>query len=253
MPTYLVIGDDYEKITDKNISFSFTDFCQKILENPEFLASDTQVILGQGLSAIDREFLSTKIEKIGNVRLVNPISLATLSLTHKVSLDNILISSPKKTGNKEYTFDLIIGDKIDRLSDHVTGLHIGAMLIMEAGRQATIAILELTYCNEDNDSYGLILDRFDSQFSEYLFPLPTTLRTVVHQHSSPEERNISTTVEVFVIQTDQQVGLIKLHVTLCSKKVLNKIEEKKSKIAINKLVKIVDDETAQFHSVALAD
>lgn len=231
---YVVVGNGYEKFADQPDVFTVTEFYENMEKCGEWPESDSSIVIGQGIGMRDREFIDDCLKERNIGRLYSIPPIASLDETHKHSEENVLITAPEKLGKLHYSFDLAITDKIDRLSDHVTGRHVGAMLLMEASRQATVAVLDHEYNSVAEQPYGLILERFDSQFSGYLFPLPATLRTVIEE-KKVSAKSISVSVVTTVTQCGAEIGVLRLDVMLCGTPILGKIEEKKSQLAVKQL------------------
>lgn len=249
IPFYIIVGDDYREFAEQENVFSLSDFYEKLLKDQCWPERQGTVLLGQGVSYHDREFIERTLkERQLNAYLPLP-PVADLSDTHKRTQENVLISVPKKYSRFNYGFDFSLTDKADRLSDHVTGKHIGAMLLMEAARQATIAVLEDEYCRSSDSSFGLILDRFDSQFSGYLFPLPTSLNTTIEELRS-SSKNITVVVKTTAIQCGAVIATISLDVTLCVSRVLSKIEGRKAQSAVKELTLAHLNDTSQKINIA---
>ncbi|NTS75307.1 hypothetical protein HR060_00390 [Catenovulum sp. SM1970] len=232
---YIIVGDDYEEFAKQNHVYTVSDFYKKVTEHTDWPHQHANIIIGQGINYHNRKFIEELLveRKIEHIQSIPPI--AKLSDTHKCTEENVLITAPEKLGKLSYGFNLSITDKVDRLSDHVTNQHVGAMLLMEAARQATIVVLELEYCQ--NASFGLILDNFVSNFNEYLFPLPTSLQTTIIE-KKVSSKNITVEVRTSITQTDTHIGTISLDVTLCDSKILGKIESRKSQGAVKALSEI---------------
>lgn len=231
---YVVVGNDYKEFADQPDVFTVTQFYEHMQQRGDWPETDASIVIGQGIGMRDREFIHgcLKEKSIGRLHAIAP--LASLDETHKHSEENVLITAPQKLGKGQYGFGLAITDKVDRLSDHVTGRHVGAMLLMEAARQATIAVLDHEYNEGAEQPFGLILDRFDSQFSGFLFPLPATLHTVIEE-KRVASKNISVAVVTTVTQCGAEIGVLTLDVTLCGKPLLGKLEDKKAQSAIRQL------------------
>lgn len=246
---YIIVGDDYVHFSDQNSIYTVSDFYRKMLEDAKWPESSANMILGQGISYHDREFIDHATKRRNAERLFPLPAIASLDDTHKRTDENVLISQPLKLGKLRYGFDLTITDKSDRLSDHVTGKHVGAMLLMEAARQATIAVLEREYCRKSSEKFGLILDRFDCQFDGYLFPLPTSLDTTIEELKvSP--KNITVVVKTVVSQADCQIAAIGLDVTLCASQVLDKIESRKAQTVVKRLCQSLEESQEQQLDIA---
>jgi hypothetical protein len=236
---YIIVGDDYKSFAQQTGVFTVSHFYQHMLEDQAWPETGAKVILGLGIGYNDRDFIASALAKrdVSDFRSIPPV--ASLQDTHKHTNENIMITQPRKLGRLLYEFDLSITDKIDRLSDHVTGKHVGAMLVMEAARQATIVVLEEAYCKATEEKFSLVLDKFESKFDAYLFPLPTTLTTSIYEIKvSP--KNICVIVTSVVKQAGNEIATISLDVTLCSANTLGKIEERKSQTAVRDLLKFLE-------------
>ena len=228
---FIIVGDDYKGFAQQAGVFTVSAFYQMMLDDQSWPDSSAQIILGQGIGYNDRDFIASALAKRGVENFYPYASLASLQDTHKRSNENVMITEPRKLDRLAYEFDLTITDKVDRLSDHVTGKHVGAMLLMEAARQATIVVLEEAYSKLSGEKFSMVLDKFESKFEAYLFPLPTTLTTRIYEIKvSP--KNICVIVTSVVTQGGNEIAIISLDVTLCVSQTLDKIEERKAQSAV---------------------
>lgn len=231
----IVVGDIYSSFSNQSNVLTETDVIER-MQQGNFGFSE--IICGQGL----RQGSITTIQHLAQVRAIACVSfprpLASRELTHKSNPDNILISKPLSLGDSTYEFQLVVADAVDRLSDHVTGEHLGAMLLIEAARQAGIATLELAFPNEEGSSWGFVLHSFNTSFIQYAFPLPT--RVVIHIAEDVSEgarqRKISLDVKHF--QQDQCVSVMTIGVSLYQKKLLTKLERMRSHDITQKLLDV---------------
>jgi hypothetical protein len=247
--TFIIVGDDYKNFALQDDVFTISSFFEKVNQQKDWLSKDHNILMGQGISYQDREYLDSFLESRGVRNTHSLAPTASLSDTHKRSDENVLVSDPQRLGKLDYMFDLNLTDKVDRLSDHVTGKHVGAMLLMEAARQATIVALEYEYCKESEQKLSLILDRFNSKFDGYLFPLPATLHTTIEELKITD-KTITVVVNTNVSQSGASIGDISLNVTLFNSEVLDKIEERKSQTAVQELLKIMTQSEEKELSIA---
>lgn len=230
----IIVGNDYSKFAALPDVYTLAGFLQKAIDTPGWPAAPAQAMLGQGLSGDDRAFLAEYLAQ-RQVRCSNADQVpASLQETHKHSVENVLITRPRKLGERRYACELVITDKIDRLSDHVTGRHVGAMLLMEAARQATIVAIERSVCVPRQEGYGLILKRFDANFGVYLFPLPATLVTEMHVRDESAS-NLAVSVVTTVSQGGSQIAELTLDLTLCPQPSLDKVESRLAQTAFGKV------------------
>lgn len=246
---YIIVGNDYNKFSSQDHVYTTSEFYQQMTENTDWPNKSANIIIGQGINYHDRKFLEESLiaRNIENFQSIPPI--ADLTDTHKQTDENVLITAPHKLGKLNYGFDLSITDKVDRLSDHVTNQHVGAMLLMEAARQATIVVLEYEYCKDSNISFGLVLDKFESKFDEYLFPLPASLNTTIIENKV-STKSISVEVKTTIMQVGTKIGTISLDVTLCNSKILAKIEGRKSQGVVKALSQMTENNLEQELEIA---
>jgi hypothetical protein len=220
----IVVGDIYQSFAKKEYVIKETDMSAQLINGSiEF----DSIILGQGLSkSIDKLLALAKSQ--GVECLTQQLELATPRLTHKSKAENILISKPVNICDRQYKFQLIIGSDLDRLSDHVTGEHIGAMLLIEAARQGGIGVLELEFPETEEDAWGYILHKFDTEFSQYAFPIPTDIYISVEEDNVKNANQRSISLGVRFYQNTSCISEMTIGVQLLRKKLLKKIEHKKS-------------------------
>ncbi len=233
---HIIVGDDYWKFADGVNVTTVTTFYEKQSSYTAGSLKGHKIYLGQGLSTAIRDNLIRHLENLGADDIIFPEDAAPCNLTHKITEDNAMISGPRIIERYHHQYDLIVNDKVDRLSDHVTGKHIGAMPIMEAARQATISILESAFMSSSKDRYGMVLNAYRSNFIGFLFPIPATIDTVILEKDMNSDAKFSVFVESEVFQNDCRIATVSLDVTLIDKKKLEDIEARRAKILLNSLL-----------------
>jgi hypothetical protein len=232
----IIVGDDYWKFTDGANVITVTTFYEKLSTYSAGALKDYKIYLGQGLSTSVRENLIRHMGSLGAEDIVFSENAAPCNLTHKITEDNAMISRPRIIERYHHQYDLIVNDKIDRLSDHVTGKHIGAMPIMEAARQATISILESAFMSSDKERYGMVLNSYRSDFIGFLFPIPATINATILEKNMSSNTKLSVVVESEVFQNGAKIATVSLDVTLIEKKKLEEIETRRAKVLLNSLL-----------------
>jgi hypothetical protein len=232
---HIVVGDDYARFAECNSDVVTTSAMMTRLQDPSLWQGRHKVLLGQGISERTRLAMMAALEELGvdDVQPVDPSS--PLQLTHKRSKGHVLITEPCRMADQAYRFGLLLDAQNDRLSDHVTGQHVGAMLLMEAARQAVVATLECAYVQPRGTPLGLVLERFDSSFQNYAFPLPTQLTVTVTEREGRQSRNIAVSLDVAFEQAGLQVCRMVLDVNLIEAAVLDAIETRKARKCVDLL------------------
>lgn len=196
---YLVVGDEYSSFARAPSVITQAQLRSMVKNGPDL--TGVRFVLGQGLDADLQAVLKEGLESLGALDIEQPGPMAPLDLTHKRHPRHVLISAPQPAGPAWYRFDLVVDNAKDRLSDHVTGQHIGAMLLIEAARQAVIAAIECHCARSDGVSWGLVLQSLNCHFDNYVFPLPTQLMVRISPDAAPQSQQ-----EVVLIIDFLQVG-----------------------------------------------
>ena len=151
-----------------------------------------------------------------------------LAITHKATADYVLIGAPRCVGPGLYKTELEIGSGTDRLADHVTGQHIGGMLLVEAARQFGIAAIETEYAANGEMSYGFAWNSLSVRFLSYAFPVPTELTVQLTRNENQTRRNQHSIALAFrIVQCGQVVAEVSIETTLLEKAVLSKLESRR--------------------------
>lgn len=233
---YIVVGDDYLSFANRPNVLTYSQITI-LLEMSDHWSGDEHIIVGQGINDEMREALKVSFQLRG-LKNVSYIGVpAPLELTHKRSPSNVLITAPMKLADKLYLYEFVINDIQDRLSDHVTGQHVGAMLLMEAARQATIASIECEWIGRESNSWGLILETFNAKFDNYAFPLPTSI-TVNLEEGVGTGNQIPLALNIEFHQAGKRVSRMLLEVRLSRTALLGKIEKRLADQAVSAMLKM---------------
>ncbi len=114
-----------------------------------------------------------------------------------------LISSPRRIEENVFEADMLVDDRNEILSDHLTGCHLQGMLLIEATRQMFIAVGETQYeyLGVPQNGY-VVFDRIMTKFEQFAFPIPTRIRQTVSEAEKVKEDRVkfSATIEIFQAQ-----------------------------------------------------
>jgi hypothetical protein len=128
--------------------------------------------------------------------------LATQAQTHKRLEKNVMVTNPTQVGASTYEAELRIDPGNDLLADHLTGLHIPGMAVLEAARQMWTAVTETYLRGEGRPDVRFVIREVRQQFHHYVFPLPTTVRyTLVSSDVEPVATTYTARIEF--IQNEQ--------------------------------------------------
>jgi hypothetical protein len=227
----LVVGDEYSQFARNAGVLTITEL-RKLLHGCQRLPA-ARVWLGQGLDLETRKWLATA----GGMTIVagDVYPVASTEQTHKRRPEHVLITEVQSLGERRYQCGLAIGEGRDRLGDHVTGQHLAAMLLMEAARQAVIAVLESEYLLVRTGDWGIVLERFDSRYVGYAFPIPTLMLIRVEPRVERSDRQVSATTVVDFLQAGKATCQMQLDVTLRENAALEKIEARRARQVLDAL------------------
>ena len=231
---YLVVGDDYAAFANNDHVMTVSELIRE-LDASDNWSGEEQFVIGQGISNNTREMLKHALNANGISNVDHLNHLVETHMTHKKELENVLISEPCKINNNQYQFELMLNDKKDRLSDHVTNQHVGAMLLMEAARQAVIVSLEYEFPKEDGNKYGLILERFDSKFDSYVFPLPTQMIVRLEEQAEQSKKQKFIILTITFFQAGNKICKMQLDVKKYESSPLKKLESRRARQVVDLL------------------
>jgi hypothetical protein len=229
-----VVGDAYSEFAIHTGVLSASSLVRELREEDQVWRGDECVIVGQGISDSAMGELRRALDERGITDVIWPAPRASLSLTHKSSSAYVLITDPKRMGERTYEFDCVLGSEVDRLSDHVTGQHVSAMLLMEAARQAIIATVELEYTPPQGESYSFLVEQYGASFTNYAFPVPTTIRSQLFEVERKDRRIALTSVTQFY-QTGLLVSEMRMSGAIFQRKFLQAVEMRQARKAASGL------------------
>lgn len=157
-----------------------TDALDHVLSNPN-PKQQTMFLVQQGVDyrSIDSAVRSlTKDTTSNGFYVVSPSQCgarATKRFAHKARSENIVISMPRQLDDRRFEMDLCFSSQNEFFLDHMTGMHIQGMALIEAGRQAFLAVTEAFFLNGDSKSYYFVTKSMDTSFQNFVFPFDATL------------------------------------------------------------------------------
>lgn len=232
----VVVGDEYAEFAVNSHVVTASEL-QRRLCNDGGWTGEEVIVIGQGIGVEQRDRLRASAAALRLEHcLVDADAAAPMGLTHKRSEKNVLISSPRQVAPSTYAFAVSIDDAVDRLSDHVTGQHLGAMLLTEAARQAVIAVLEMEYARGSGLRFGFLLHKLQAEFDSYVFPLPVAMTaTVADQAGRTRPNQHAALVTIQITQGGATVCRLVFDVSLYEESLLQKIETRGARRAIDLL------------------
>ncbi len=229
-----IVGDCFLAFSARQHVIRWSEFIKLSPDDIQNKRKTIQFILGQGI-----EFDHVKSLENSNNALYelikNPYVLEKdLALTHKHKIENCHISVPKKLSDDKYVMDIFVDPQCAELNDHITGEHINGMVVVEAARQAFIAVTESYFAG--GEDFYFVLSKMDSVFTQFLFPLPIRIHHHVlwherHSRKGTEQIDFKVETKFFQIQ-EKPACIVSGEFSLYQKKMMLGIEKKKAAEAI---------------------
>lgn len=216
---YFVIGDTFAG-TARNLpgALTETEALDKV-HSTAVLDRDVYLYTQQGvdfrsLSAAVNAF-NASIGPTGNqfhLSLGSCAPRATRRLAHKARAENIIISAPRRIDEDSFEMDLCFSSHNEFFLDHMTGMHIQGIVLIEAARQAFLAVTEAFYLEGDQNDYYFVIKSMDTSYASFVFPFDATLRYVVTRAAQKENRH-SFDAEIEIVQADTVCTSVKVSFT----------------------------------------
>jgi|GEM_PF-1524326 len=218
MVNIAVVGDVFGSVANQKNILTYTDAVSSLLNGT---IKQGHLSIEQGVSEEKVDAIKNSIQKLG---LENSITIKSYfdnlkrcqnQLTHKVKSFNTLISEPLMQPDSSYKSNLMIDERCAELSDHVTGLHIQGMLLIEAARQMTTATIEKYFIDQANKpNIKIVMNDFQSNFYHYAFPFNVELDLRVINERKINNTNRAFTVLISIYQYEKEITKISRKVSI---------------------------------------
>ena len=198
-------------------------------------------MIGQGVSSADLEDLKADKPSLYNL-IVNPnVVEKNPKIAHKRKIENCHITRPVKITDTDYKLDVVVDSKCCEISDHITGEHINGVVLIEAARQAFIAITETFFLN-DNEKVYFILKKLNCEFNSFLFPLAIQMRYKILNFEKKGTSQFDFEVETaFYHHESDESSVIKGFFSVYPNAVMEQIESELADSAVDKFYTSLDE------------
>ena len=190
--TYLVVGDNYGvfALGKPVITISQLDALAKLPLG--VLGGRKVLLLGQGVpedrcrsvvetiqaDPVHREFLDVSdLERLSD--------RADGKQSHKLHDYNTVIGTPIRVDNSLFIMPLLVDERCELMGDHQTGEHVQGMIVVEAFRQAFLAVTEAFFPLPGGDKMYFVINGMNVGFTNFLFPVAAEI------HYRIEEKDIN--------------------------------------------------------------
>lgn len=194
--SFFVVGDTFAGTAiHLEALLTETEALEKVMTTVS-LPTDVKLYLQQG---VDLRSLAAAVDHFNNsqphdaarfqVEKGNNAARATRRLAHKNKTENICISAPRQTDSNVFEMDLFFTGQNEFFLDHMTGMHIQGMALVEAARQAFLAVTEAFYIKDEKSEFYFVIKSMDTSFQNFVFPFDAALRYEVTRASQKDNRH----------------------------------------------------------------
>ncbi len=210
----LVVGDKFSAYVQGKDAITLSQL-RGLLSLPILLLPGqgrTVLVPGQGLSDIAVKQLLQEAAGSPNIAQFdfslwhNLPERASGQLTHKHKPANVLVSTPRQVSADVFESQLMIDEDCELMHDHLSGQHVQGMILIEAIRQALLAVAEAYLMPKNDINYAFVFNGLSVNYTHYTFPVAATIRSVMTEISVDNPRRLSFAAEVSVEQCGQEVS-----------------------------------------------
>ncbi len=238
MNTTIIVGDGLTGFGTLDNVVHYSEAIQNIERG---LLPDEYFQLGQGLSKesiayIDNLLLrSGQSDRLLSKDVVNA-KYASKKESHKHKSENILITSPKKVDEDHYDMMLVVDERGELLLDHITGFHIQGMVLIEAARQAFLAVTEkYFYENDIPSAHYFVINKMDTAYHAFVFAIDIDIRyCITEKKIEPHRSKFSADVEFW--QNETLCTTVKVAFSVYEAQKLEQKEKALAQLALNQFV-----------------
>lgn len=239
----ILVGNKFHEYCRKNNAITVNEFIILLQDGFYNVDKRIKVLLGQGVNYEDAQKVLDVYDRVckDNALIdVSDISDATLSgkntFTHKYKVCNTIIGHAKKIDELNYLVPLLVDENCELLQDHQTGLHIQGIMIVEAFRQAIVAITEEFLSTQEQNKQMIVVNYINTTYDFFIFPLPTNIILKVLKKELIGKR-AKFLVRLEAWQNDEPGASCECEYQLFPSSIMTKTEAKMAFIATNKTLR----------------
>lgn len=253
---WLVVGDRFWQFAvDRNaITVSYLRGLLNSVRGHDLPDGVMTLILGQGVSDEDvAELLAMAQHSPHSHRFdfshwSDRAKRASGKITHKLRVENILLSEARKNLDGSYSMDMMLDDHCELMTDHQTGRHLAGVVLIEAVRQSLLVVTEGHYLSRDGKKHEFTFHNLSVDFHRYCFPFSATLRYVIRNCEVRGNRH-RFEVDVAITQCGEVVMTAVANMTVHSSALLSKVEGEQATRSLNWYLKSVSELVEARHIV----
>ncbi|MEP3298384.1 MAG: AfsA-related hotdog domain-containing protein [Pseudoruegeria sp.] len=219
--SFIVVADKFEAFTEGKAAITLSHLKTMISLPKTVLPGPMRIIPGQGVSDEEVEEILSTIEAADppeqqrwNISALRRLSVrAACALSHKHNPENTLIAKPVKVDDENFVVDLRIDQNCEFMNDHQSGQHVQGMVLVEAARQAFLAVTEEFFLKEADQKFFFVINSMQTTFQGFVFPIAASIqyRVITKDINDRRQRFV---VEIDTVQSDEVKATTTFHFTV---------------------------------------
>lgn len=228
-PLVLVVGDKFVEFTAGKDVLTLSQLRGLMQLSTDLIPGRLVLVPGQGLGDEDIDAILDLAESMPHRERFDlshwrrTSRRAVRALSHKHHQRNTMISEPRQTAADQFELDVLIDDDCELMGDHQTGQHLQGMLLVEAARQASLAVSEAFFLPKNDDAFYFVFDALQADFKRFIFPLELKMRCVIREKDL-EAANRRFVLDFFLKQAGQDVASVMVSFTIVKNRSIGRIE-----------------------------
>ncbi len=203
------------------------------------LPGPVRLLCGQGLSDGDITNIIARVDTLpprithwDTSHLRACPTRAVSSLSHKRQACNTLISTPELVNEDVFRIAICIDENCELMGDHQTGQHIQGMILIEAARQAFLAVTEKFFPMENVDKTYFVINEMKTTFLGFMFPLGAHIDYRIRSKNINDRRQ-KFCVEMEFVQNAEAKTTVEFSFTVYRDQAISKKEADLAQIAVD--------------------
>jgi hypothetical protein len=205
---------------------------------------DVRFIAGQGLQETLIDELLDEAERRGRMHLFarwKGLERASGPLSHKLRIENSMLTMPVRCEEDEFEADLFVDERVDLITDHVTGQHLPGMILVEAGRQMFIVTFERHFNREKQEKVAFLVTGMNNTFHHFAFPVSTQMRMKILEKKLDDPGKLYFHVLTEAFQAGRCIFAQEGWATVCRKQTTSLLELRSAKQVLRSIQTGLDD------------
>lgn len=229
----LVVGDKFSSYAQGKDAITISQLKGLLALPVQLLPNQgkTTLLPGQGMGESCIASLLGEAERSPNYSMFdfslwrNLPKRADQTITHKHKPENTLISHPRQLSQDIFELQLLIDENCELMSDHQSGQHVQGMILIEAVRQATVAITETYFIKDKAIQYAFVLNDMSVKYNNFSFPVTASIICRVTEKDIDNPKRLSFAIEADVVQCNTCVSSLCFHISAIDKLRIGRQEE----------------------------